>query len=490
MCHQYDATMEAQAKGKVLLAKMTEQALVTNGVSFAAAENLLTQIVNINKETAQKSVAKSNQSSSFALTLDLIMIAAGFILALAFGWILSRSITIPLKIGVAAAQQVAEGDLTTRIAIERSDEIGQLADALNQMVVKTAGVLSSIQQSADQVAASSEQLSGSAQNLASGATEQAANLEETTASIEQLSASIQQNANNAQSTNQLAQSTAVSMEDITKLTVAASTICADTVNLAKEGGVTVQSMISSMNQISNNSKKIGEITTVINEIADQTNLLALNAAIEAARAGDVGKGFAVVAVEVRKLAERSQLASKEITQMISESIQQVKGGVDLAGESGKSLEKIVTGMNQVSESIQLVTTSSQQQLDRIRETAKLVQEIASFCEEQSAGVEQINKAVVQLDQVTQENSATSEESASASEELSAQAVSLQEMVSRFKLHKDQQLGSFHPAPTPTKKNLTGKTFPVKKEVLKGIPHHLPACQSPSREVFKAMDGPN
>ena len=237
-----------------------------------------------------------------------------------------------------------------------------------------------------------------------------------------------------------------------------------------------------MNQIANYSKKIGDIITVINEIADQTNLLALNAAIEAARAGEMGKGFAVVAVEVRKLAERSQLAAKEITQMISESIQQIEGGVVLAGESGQSLEKIVDGMIKVSSSIQTVTNSSQQQLDRIRETARLVQEIASFCEEQAQGVEQINKAVVQLDQVTQQNSATSEESASASEELSAQAVALQEMVSRFKLRSGQQNYSFAP--------VVGKRVGIKTDGMKAIPHRSPVHRAELSDVFQAMSGDN
>ena len=431
------------------------------------------------KMSGDSSVSVSNiiSLSKYIIIASLLI---GLLIAIILALLITRAITGPLNKGVKFAEIVAEGDLTQQIDVDQKDEIGQLADALNKMVSKTAEVLAGIQQSSDQVAASSEQLSASAQNMASGATEQAANLEETTASIEELSASIQQNANNAQSTNKIAQSTAESMDNIAKLTVESKNICDDTVTLAIQGGATVQSMISSMNQIANYSKKIGDIITVINEIADQTNLLALNAAIEAARAGEMGKGFAVVAVEVRKLAERSQLAAKEISQMISESIQQIQGGVVLAGESGQSLEKIVSGVNKVSDSIQTVTNSSQQQLERIRETARLVQEIASYCEEQAQGVEQINKAVVQLDQVTQENSATSEESASASEELSAQAVMLQEMVSRFKLRSGQESYSFAPAVT--------KRGGVSKEPFKAISHHLPFHSTDTPESFKSIDG--
>ena len=457
--------------------------LAAANVVLASAKDTAIAGVQETSAIAKDTVKTLSMASNVLITGLLVALVLGIIITI----VITNSIVGPVKRGVLFAQIVSEGDLTQKIDVDQKDEIGQLADALNKMVTKTADVLSAIQQSSDQVAASSEQLSASAQNMASGATEQAASLEETTASIEQLSASIQQNANNAQSTNTIAQSTAASMDTIATLTIESKTICDDTVVLAQQGGSTVESMIKSMNQIASYSKKIGDIITVINEIADQTNLLALNAAIEAARAGEMGKGFAVVAVEVRKLAERSQLASKEITQMISESIHQIEGGVVLAGESGKSLEKIVTGMNQVSGSIQLVTDSSQQQLGRIRETAKLVQEIASFCEEQSAGVEQINKAMVQLDQVTQENSATSEESASASEELSAQAVALQEMVSRFKLSNHQKNDSYNHA-IPSKSPLTVKTFPGKKDAYRAIPHHLLAHKSEPSDGFRAMDG--
>ena len=328
---------------------------------------------------------------------------------------------------------IAQGDLT--VEFDTSKKIVGAYATLNAMADNLRATVANINSSAEQVASSSEELSASSQNLANAATEQASNLEETTASVEQLTASIQQNAQNAQQTNTIAQNTAKSMEEIATLAIESRKICIDTVKLAVDGGSTVKSMIDSMNQISNYSKKISDIINVIDEIADQTNLLALNAAIEAARAGEMGKGFAVVAVEVRKLAERSQHAAKEITSMISESIHQIEGGVQLAGKSGESLDKIVNGINQVSDAVQNVAESNKNQLDRIRETAKLIQEIACVCNEQSCGVEQINKTITQLDIVTQQNSSTSEETASASEELSSQALMLQELVGQFKIEK-------------------------------------------------------
>ena len=186
-----------------------------------------------NAQTAENDAWKmsgessTNVGSIIALSKIIIIVSLliGLLIAIVLALVITRAIVLPLNKGVKFAETVAGGDLTQIIDVDQKDEIGQLADALNKMVAKTADVLASIQQSADQVAASSEELSASAQNMASGATEQAANLEETTASIEELSASIQQNANNAQSTNKIAQSTAESMDNIAKLTVESKNIC-------------------------------------------------------------------------------------------------------------------------------------------------------------------------------------------------------------------------------------------------------------------------
>ena len=286
----------------------------------------------------------------------------------------------PLQEGLQFSRAIANGDLTQKLAVKSEDEIGLLIQALNEMSSRLNDVMQGINSAAEQVASSSEELSASSQNLAQGATEQASSLEETSAAIEQLASSIEQNASNAKKSNEVTEK--ASKE-------------------AKDGGAAVLETVHAM-------KQIEEKISIIEDIADQTNLLALNAAIEAARAGEMGKGFAVVAVEVRKLAERSQQAAKEITSL-------AKNSVNKAQVAGTLIQELVPA---------------------IQYAAQMIQDISSACSEQANSSSQIRKAIEQLDQVTQQNSATSEESASASEELSSQALSLQEMVSMFKLSSD------------------------------------------------------
>ncbi|MBD3266266.1 HAMP domain-containing protein [bacterium] len=312
----------------------------------------------------------------WALLIAGIMAVLVVIIAL----FMASSIANPMLQGVDFAKKIAQGDLTQSIDLNRQDEIGILTGALNDMSGNLNTVMAQIQQAAEQVASSSEELSASSQSLANSATEQAANLEESSAAIHELAGSIEQNKSNAQTTDGVSSKAA---------------------DEAEQGGQAVGETVTAM-------KQIAEKISIINDIADQTNLLALNAAIEAARAGEMGKGFAVVAVEVRKLAERSQVAANEI--------------VDLANNSVDTAETAGTIINEV--------------VPSVRNATKLIQEINQRCMEQAESSEQIRGAMEQLDQATQQNSSTSEETASASEELSAQAVSLQELVAQFQLKRN------------------------------------------------------
>jgi methyl-accepting chemotaxis protein len=272
---------------------------------------------------------------------------------------------------------LSEGDLTKRIDKAYEGEFAKLKEYANNTVDKLAEVVSEVTSAADSLASASEQVSATAQSLSQAASEQAAGVEETSASLEQMTASISQNTENARVTDGMATKSA---------------------SEASEGGAAVKETVTAMNQI---AKKIG----IIDDIAYQTNLLALNAAIEAARAGEHGKGFAVVAAEVRKLAERSQVAAQEIGEVATNS-------VALAEKAGTLLDTMVPS---------------------IRKTSDLVQEIAAASEEQSAGVGQINAAVGQLSQTTQQNASSSEELASTAEEMSAQAEQLQQTIAFFRL---------------------------------------------------------
>ena len=280
-----------------------------------------------------------------------------------------------------ALSALAEGDLTHRITRDYDGLFGQVKASANSTAQNLTQVIGEVRSASDALTGAAEQVSATAQALSQAASEQAASVEQTTASIDVMSASIAQNSDNATATNGMATTTSAE---------------------ATQGGQAVSQTVSAMKQI---ASKIG----IIDDIAYQTNLLALNAAIEAARAGEHGKGFAVVAAEVRKLAERSQLAAREIGDLAGSS-------VATAERAGKLLDAIVPS---------------------IQKTSELVQEIAAASTEQSESVVQIGGAMGQLSKATQQNASASEELAATSEELSGQAEQLQQSIAFFKTGEQQ-----------------------------------------------------
>lgn len=305
-----------------------------------------------------------------------VMLAA-FGLTLVLGVVLTRGITAPLSQAVMVAGRLADGDLGVRVDGESTDETGLLLSAMRNMVDRLSQTITEVRSGADALTLASAQVSSTSQSLSNGTSEQAASVEETTSSLEQMSATIKQNAENSRQTEQVALKGAKD---------------------AEESGRTVRETVAAM-------KDIAERVRIVEEIAYQTNLLALNAAIEAARAGDHGRGFAVVATEVRKLAERSQVAAKEIGVLAASSVK-------LAERSGRLLDDLVPA---------------------IRKTSELVQEVTAASGEQSQGVGQINRAMGQVGQVTQLNASAAEELASTAEEMTAQAEALQQLMRFFRL---------------------------------------------------------
>lgn len=364
-----------------------------------------------------------NLAKRVSLVMLFIFVAAA-ILGVFVSMMISRSITRPILEVVAVAERISLGDLSGSIEVRGTDETGRLLTAMDQMtkflqqmafvaetiaagdfttkvtpksendvlgksfqgmIEKLSHIIGEVRSGANALSSAASQVSATSQQLSQGTSEQAASVEETSASLEQMSASILQNAENSRKTEQMA---IKGLKD------------------AEESGRAVKETESAMNAIGRN-------TEIIEEIAYQTNLLALNAAIEAARAGEHGKGFAVVASEVRKLAERSQAAAKEIRSVANSSI-------EIASRSGRLLDELVPS---------------------IQKTAELVQDVAAASNEQSSGVSQINKAMGQVDTVTQRNASASEELAATAEELASQADTLSSYMAYFKVGTEAGLAA-------------------------------------------------
>ncbi|MPT53025.1 MULTISPECIES: methyl-accepting chemotaxis protein [Delftia] len=405
---------------------------------FAAINDMLAHQQVRATETAQATEGKSLAAGRQMLSLALASLLLGALVA----WAITRRIKGLLggepAYAAQVTQEVAKGNLAVNVQLRRGDTTSLLA-SLEAMRASLAGIVSQVRHSSESIATGASQIASGNADLSARTEEQAANLEETAASMEQMTATIQQNVDTVRSASGLAQSASAT---------------------AVHGGEVVHGVVSTMEDITHSSRKIGEIIGVIDAIAFQTNILALNAAVEAARAGEQGKGFAVVASEVRSLAQRCANAAKEIKGLISESVGKVAAGSRQVAEAGSTMNDIVTQTHRV---------------------AELISDIGAATQEQSQGVTQVSDAVQQLDQVTQQNASLVEESAAAADSLNKQAAQLVQLVSVFRLDEN----ATRPQAALSKSTTVAAAVPARAQTARPAPALAPAVPLPAKPLRAA-----
>jgi methyl-accepting chemotaxis protein len=331
------------------------------------------------------------------LVVTMLAIVSVIVLAGVFSaYVLSREITLPLRLMLDSVKKLTQGDLTHRVDFNGSSDLGALATMINALAENLKGIVTEVTEGAGGITDAAKEISCGVNDLSRRTEEQASTLEETVSSMEEMTSTVKQSADNMHQTNVLART---ALEE------------------AEQGGAIVNQTVTAMSEISVSSNKIADIIGVIDEIAFQTNLLALNAAVEAARAGEQGKGFAVVAAEVRGLAQRSAAAAKEIKGLIEDGVSKVKTGTVLAQRSGETLSRIIASIDKVADIAAAVSAASQKQ---------------------SAGIEQINKAVMQMDEVTQQNTALVEQASAASRSMEEQAQKLLDQIGYFRMNQSEE----------------------------------------------------
>lgn len=447
MFDQKDAALKLQVDA------MNKMALVDDFSKKSDA--LLAKVEEIAQNQMAASMLSADNTHAFSNRMIILITVFSIIASMAIGFALGVNIARPLKTTVTMIEEMEKGHLDMRLKLTRQDEIGVMArtmddfadslekDCVGSMAKLAEGnltfevtprdsndkfrgalkkachdlndILSQVLSSGEQVAYASGQVSGSSQSLSQGATEQASSLEEISSSLTEMASQTRLSAENANKANQLSNEAKVAAEN---------------------GNQQMKAMVQAMTEINDSGQNISKIIKVIDEIAFQTNLLALNAAVEAARAGKHGKGFAVVAEEVRNLAARSAKAAKETAELIEGSVNKTGKGSQIANQTAEALEGIVHS---------------------IKEVTNLVDEIATSSNEQAQGISQINEGLTQIDQVTQQNTANAEESAAAAEELSAQAQQLQALLSNFTLKNMPTMKKRYVPDYERQPLLTGKT---------------------------------
>lgn len=358
----------------------------------AAYNHVLLKAIELRTERARLLSEQAYQRTRLGMMFMIGAFTLALVLTLMTFMVLRRTVIQPLQQSASRIERIAAGDLTMADEPTGRSEIGRLSHHLQQMQHALQQTVGAVRQGAEEIYRGTSEITAGNTDLSSRTEQQAAAIEQTAASMEQLTATVKQNADNAHHASKLAE---------------------DASGKASRGGQMVSGVVQTMGNISTSSKKISEITAVINSIAFQTNILALNAAVEAARAGEQGRGFAVVASEVRTLASRSAQAAKEIEGLIGASVSLIEQGSEEVIAAGSTMNEIV---------------------DAVKRVTDIMLDIAAASDEQSRGIVQVSQAISEMDRVTQQNASLVEEASAAAASLEEQATRLTQAVDAFRLH--------------------------------------------------------
>jgi methyl-accepting chemotaxis protein len=396
--------------------------------AYLAGRASLEKIAKLNDEAAATAVKDGEKTASSVITLIISCLVVGIILAVVLGLIIANSITKPVNKVVEMIKDIAqgEGDLTKRLEIASKDEVGELASWFNTFIDKLHDIISQVAANTEQLASAANEISSSAEQLSAGAKEQTNQSSQVSAAIEEMTATIVESSKNTNEAAEKAKGAALKSQEGSRLAEDTSRGMDEIVNSTSITAKNVEGLAEK-------ATAIGEIIKVIDDIADQTNLLALNAAIEAARAGEQGRGFAVVADEVRKLAERTTKATKEV----AETIKGIQADVNGANTQMTDAQKYVLSGKELVEKTNASLTEIFGAVETVQE---MMRQLATASEEQSAAAEQISKSIENVNRITKESAAGTEQAATASEQLNRQAEELRKLVGGFKLRRKESVG--------------------------------------------------